>query len=283
MRSMILDGHIHIGPGAPDQAGLKHRLSEAGIGGGILISQRPAADTTSEKRLANLVAWCRDAPDWYPFFWIDPMSETAMDDVAMAVEADVLGFKIICGSFFVREHGVLKVLHRIAEHGKPVLFHSGILWDGYPSSRFNRPVEFEVLLEVPRLRFTLAHMSWPWCDECLAVYGKFLAARERRPELSAEMFIDITPGTPPIYREEALTKLFTIGYDVQHNICFGTDCGTVNYDAAWAQSWLARDRAIFDRLGLPRETVARVLGGNLRRFAGVSNETVVQKLPYPGK
>ena len=74
------------------------------------------------------------------------------------------------------------------------------------------------------LRFALAHVSWPWVDECLAVYGKFLNALTRRRELSVEMFIDTTPGTPRIYRQEVLTKLMTIGYDVEHNILFGTDC-----------------------------------------------------------
>lgn len=28
------------------------------------------------------------------------------------------------------------------------------------------------------------------------------------------MFLDLTPGTPEIYRRDLLTKLFTIGYDV---------------------------------------------------------------------
>lgn len=76
-----------------------------------------------------------------------------------------------------------------------------------PSSQYNRPSEFEPLLEINGLKFSLAHISWPWCDELIAVYGKFLNAYAGNPDHSVEMFIDITPGTPPIYRQEVLTKL----------------------------------------------------------------------------
>ena len=48
-------------------------------------------------------------------------------------------------------------------------------------------------------------------------------------DLSVEMFIDTTLGTPVIYRNEVLTKLLTVGYDVLDNIIFGTNCNTSEY------------------------------------------------------
>ena len=74
------------------------------------------------------------------------------------------------------------------------------MWDGKPSGPYNRPVGFESLLEVQGLRFCMAHVSWPWCDELVAVYGKVLNGYTNRRDLTVEMFVDITPGTPPIYR-----------------------------------------------------------------------------------
>ena len=71
------------------------------------------------------------------------------------------------------------------------------------------------------MRFSLAHISWPWCDELIAAYGKILNASASRADYRGEMFVDITPGTPTIYRREALTKLFTVGYDIQDNVIFG--------------------------------------------------------------
>ena len=58
----------------------------------------------------------------------------------------------------------MKVYNEIAKHEKPVLFHSGILWDGLNSSSTTSP-RFEALLEVNGLKFALAHVSWPWHDE----------------------------------------------------------------------------------------------------------------------
>jgi hypothetical protein len=107
-----------------------------------------------------------------------------------------------------------------------MLFHSGILYDGRDTSRYNRPAEFECLLDVPGLRFAMAHISWPWCDEMIALYGKFQAAHGSRADVP-ELFIDTTPGTPAIYRRDALTKVFTVGFDVKHNVLFGSDSVTV--------------------------------------------------------
>ena len=56
----------------------------------------------------------------------------------------------------------------------------------------------------------MGHCSWPWYDECIAVYGKFLNGVANDQD-APEMFFDLTPGTPRIYREDLLTKLFTVG------------------------------------------------------------------------
>ena len=223
---------------------------------------------TASERLDNLFEWVGSGPLLYPFFWVDPFEDDAAEHVHLAVKRGVRGFKVICDSFYPGDERALKVFKAIAATGRPILFHSGILWDGTTSSAYNRPAAFEALLEVDGLRFALAHASWPWCDELVAVYGKFLNSYSAPRPFSGEMFIDIAPGTPPIYRREVLTKLFTVGYDTSRNVIFGSDGNTADYNTAWVREWLERDNAIYRELGLSEEALSGIHGENLKCFVG---------------
>ena len=286
---MILDGHIHLGDGRRDPAAFMERLEEAGIDGGVVISLPPAAfpsiaaSAPVSQRLDDVLSFTQGNDRLYPLFWIDPVEADALEQVAEAVDRGVIGFKVICHAYAAGDPRAMKVFHAIAEHGKPILFHSGILWDGKPSSAFNRPAQFEPLLEINHLRFSLAHIGWPWHDEMVAVYGKFLNARARRPELASEMFVDLTPGTPPLYREEVLTKLFTVGYDVENNVIFGSDCEAHDYQVGWTRDWIARDNRIYQTLGIGEEITKKVNGENLLRFLGLSKKKVAYKTLMPAR
>ncbi len=283
---MILDGHIHVGKRGDDPAGLVGRLKEAGIEGGVVISLSPTTDDGPDdpgERLDDVLRRTAGHEMLFPFFWIDPLHPGAPDQVAAAVERGVAGFKVIPHNHLPGDDRAMLVYRLIADAGKPLLFHSGILWDGRPSGNFCRPCNFEALLEVDGLRFALAHISWPWVDECIAVYGKFLNAYSSRPDLSVEMFIDLTPGTPPIYRRDALTKLFTVGYDVANNVLFGLDSSTEDYNVAWANEWIERDNAIYAELGLDEAARRKVYADNLLRFVGATTDKIVHKTPRPGE
>ena len=272
---MTLDCHVHILGGPVDRAGFQAQLSAAGVDGALVISIAPrsfgswSGDYTSRERLDNLFEWVGDSPNLLPFYWIDPIEDDALDQVALAVGRGVRGFKCICNRFFPRDERAMTVFRGIADSGKPVLFHSGILFDGTDSSRYSRPVEFEPLIDIPGLKFALAHMSWPWCDELIAVFGKFESARSHRPGGSAEMFIDTTPGTPRIYREDALRKLFTVGYDVRDRVMFGSDQTASRYKPDRVRNLIARDTDILRGLDVGEDVLANVTGGNLRRFLGI--------------
>jgi len=269
---MILDGHVHIARGDVNREILEGRMKTVGIQGGILLSLPPASQYANhiaepfEERLENLFLWVGDNPDLYPFFWIDPLEKDALAQVESACKRGVKGFKIICNHFYPSDPRALEVYQAIALQNRPILFHSGILWDGQPSSNYNRPANFEALIEISGLRFALAHISWPWCDENLAVYGKIQHALANRADISAEMFIDTTPGTPPIYRNEALTKVFTIGYEIEDNVFFGTDCIANDYSSAYASQWMDRDNAIYDQLHIKSELQEKIYWKNLDRF-----------------
>jgi predicted TIM-barrel fold metal-dependent hydrolase len=273
----ILDGHIHLMHDAPRTESFLARMRAAGVSGGALISRPPACfgrakaegDPAPAVRLQQILDWCAPGTNLYPLFWIDPLEPDAPDQVALAVARGVAGFKVICDHFAPGHPAALATFRAIAAAGRPILFHSGILWDGKPSSEYNRPAGFEALLDVPGLRFALAHISWPWCDELIAVYGKILNARRGPAAADVEMFVDITPGTPPIYRQRALSDLFGAGYDVADHMIFGSDCEAPDYNPEWAREWLRRDAGILTGLGLTRDGLGRVQGGNLRRFLGL--------------
>lgn len=285
----MLDGHVHIGYESKNDGSFILQMRLAGMEGGVIMSLSPngfgdrSAFYTHKERLEGLFAMVAGHETLYPFFWINPVAEDASEQVLLAESMGVMGYKVICSSHYPCDDRAMKTYEMIAAAGKPILFHSGILWDGKPSSQFNKPVEFEPLLGIHHLRFCLAHISWPWYDENIAVYGKFLNAYSLHPDLSVEMFVDLTPGTPPVYREEALTRLFMSEYDVENNVIFGTDCNTLHYNHKWTSDWVIRDNAIYDKIGIGEDIRRKIYGDNLRRFIGISKVPVQRRKLIPGE
>jgi predicted TIM-barrel fold metal-dependent hydrolase len=272
---MILDCHVHTDEHPQSPADYLKSLDIAGIDKTILLSFTPASfgrmmingtPPSPQEALKNVMDWAKYSDRIIPFFWIDPIEEEAIDQVDRAVDAGIAGFKVICNRHFPGDERALKVYERIAAAGKPMLFHSGILYSASPSSQYNRPAYFEPLFFIPKLRFAMAHVSWPWHDECLAVYGHWGSCKEKGLT-SAEMFIDTTPGTPKIYREEVLRKIYTIGYDIEDNLIFGTDCCN-DYSANYTQQILAMDKEALDNIGVSAEQREKYYHKNLLRFLG---------------
>ncbi len=272
---MKFDCHIHATYGKLNAADLQSGLGKAGFDGGSVFSQAPKsmagpAGISPQERLRDVLESTRGYDHLYPFLNIDPTAPTAVDEVDEAVRQGIAGFKMTPRDFYPYDGRALPVYHRIAKHGKPLLFHSGISYGSPNSGDFNRPCNFEVLLSVPGLRFALAHVSWPWTDECIAVFGKFNAWRSRGGE-GGEFFIDLTPGTPPVYRRAMLERLLLAGYDVKGNLIWGTDNHADGYRSEYNSDWAARDKGIFQEfLGDEAEEYLEALfDKNYRRFLGV--------------
>ena len=248
------DAHVHVYPGEPNPEDFAAKLAEAGLRGAVIMSENPdpmdgSAPPDPAAAMDRAIEWASASETIYPFYWINPVIDGAIDLVDLAVEKGMFGFKVIPSRFYPGDERAMPVYERIAKVGKPLLFHSGILWDGRPSCKFTRPGNYEDLIDIADLRFCLAHMSWPWCDECIAVYGKFLNALTRATKPRASMHVDVTPGTPKIFRRDALTKLFLSGYDVSGRVQFGSDCRTHSYKVQWTKDWMATDDAIYAELG----------------------------------
>ncbi len=270
---MRYDLHVHHRNADACPSELVDRLGAAGLDGCCVLSQSYVVGFEDDRtahapkdRIKNVMAFTKGRDGLIPFYFIDPTEPDAEKQVDMAIDAGVMGFKTICTHFFPSDERAVPVYHKIAATGKPYLFHSGILYDGSNASgNYNRPCNFEVLLSVPRLRFALAHISWPWTDECIAVYGKFNNYLENfGPGDAPEMFVDTTPGTPARYRRDALAKFLDMGGAADH-ILWGSDCST-DYSTEYAQSIRDRDEGIAQELDLDEDFLDKWYHRNFMRF-----------------
>ncbi len=283
----IFDAHIHttIGTCVPEDC--LARMDRAGVSGGSIFSPFPESPIDSsgvsyEMRINTILEWTRGYEDkLFPVLWIHPFEKDAIDKVKDAVECGVSAFKMICDCYYVYEKKSMDLLKEISKLGKPVFFHSGILWNSYVSSKYNDPIHWEALLNIAGLKFSLAHCAWPWYDVAIALYGKFLNAYATRPDISSEMFFDLTPGTPVSYRRDLLYKLLNSGYDVPHNIMFGTDCTCNTYNAEWAARWIQIDSKHYDEMGVGQKVRDLIFGGNYLRFLAITPKDFTHICPIP--
>ncbi len=277
----IYDMHVHIYSRTkyvdkPDPHATVAAMETAGIYGGCVFSNYPQPShptgTPFETRLEELFQWTQGYEGrLFPILWIHPDEENILEKMEIAVKRGVMGFKIICNNFYVYEEKCMNLLRKSAELNKPVFFHSGILWDNQVGSVYNRPLNWEHLLPIRGLRFSMGHCAWPWTDECLALYGEFKHTPMYKD--GAEMFLDLTPGPPEIYRRDLLTKFYKIGFDVEHNVLFGTDCSADHYNPDYAKKWLTVDGTILDELEIGEEKRKLMYQDNLMRFLGINNNT----------
>ncbi|MBQ7951265.1 MAG: amidohydrolase family protein [Clostridia bacterium] len=280
----IIDMHVHAWGTEPQPDKLIDSMEKAGVWGACVMSSQPMESNAKiglsfEARMEEVFAWQKGYEDRiFPILWIHPKEENLCSKIQAAVQKGICGFKMICKDYYVYSEETMEILRTIADLNVPVFFHSGILWDGTDSSKYNRPVHWEVLSKIPGLRFSLGHCSWPWIDECFAVYGQFLNAQTHGNP--AEMFFDTTPGTPAIYRKDLLSKLFSGGYDTGYNVMFGSDCFAYDYKLQWAAQWLKTDQAMMQELGVSRKIFENYYYHNVMRFLG-KGEAVTHELPVP--
>ena len=256
---MRLDCHIHSKTADCDAdiASIISNMKAGGFDGGIVFSQSPSRglrdDAPSPQERIDAVLKITDRQKYlFPFFFIDPTEPDALEQVSLADSKGIMGFKVICSSHFPCDDRAMPVYKMMSQLNKPLMFHSGILYDGRNASgNYNRPCNFEGLLSVDGLRFSLAHVSWPWTDECIAVYGKFNNYYSRSKHSgengnAGEMFVDLTPGTPKPYRKPMFDRLLFSGYNIKTNLIYGIDNSLNPYGFGYAKETLEYDESIFD-------------------------------------
>jgi hypothetical protein len=270
---MIIDCHVHTG-GYESAREILAAMDAAGLNKVVLISHQPESSNpgwpriSTREALDHTAAVAREAPDrLIPFAWIEPTLPEALTELDRAVnELNYKGVKMIPNHWYPCDEAIYPLYDKVQKLGVPILFHSGILFANGDSSRFCRPAYYEALINFPALRFALAHISWPWVDECLAVYGRF-RSYARHTGAPIQMWIDTCPGTPALWRPEALQK--TLAYCGDEHLLWGSDSDTANL-GRHAPEVLASDRRILrGQLGGNQATEKRWLGENALAFLGL--------------
>lgn len=266
---MVIDAHLHC-TGTETADGVLRSLDEAGIDLGVLLApfldngytmHDAASLRQANAHLARLVHGHADR--LVGFAVLNPSLPGAVDDLQRAVDAGLKGVKMVPSGWYPYDDHVQPLFAKAAELKLPLLFHSGIFIDGR-SGRFCRPTFFEALRDHPGVRVTLAHLSWPWCDEAIAV-GLIDLIHGVPPDKRLFRF-DLSFGPPPAYRLEVIRKaLDVLGADC---LQFGSDCFLPCPGAHIAERkrWLEE---LLDQLEVGTEDRERIWSGTAATWLGL--------------
>jgi predicted TIM-barrel fold metal-dependent hydrolase len=266
---VIIDAHLHC-TGTESAGEVLRSLDDAGTDIGVLLA--PFLDNgytmhdadslrQANAHLARLVHGHADR--LVGFAVLNPSLPGAVQDLERCIEQGLRGVKMVPSGWYPYDDRVQPLFAKAAEHGLPLLFHSGIFIDGR-SGRFCRPTFFEALRDHPGVRVTLAHLSWPWCDEAIAV-GLIDLIHGVPPEKRMFRF-DLSFGPPPAYRLEVLRKaLDVLGPDC---LQYGSDCflPCPGSHIAERRGWL---EDLLSELDVSPEDRERIFSGTAATWLGI--------------
>lgn len=266
--------HVHAEGGAPKPDELICNMEKAGVYGGTVISVRPTESygrckMEYEERIQNVLGWTKGYENrLFPVLWVHPREKDIESKIQDAAQRGISAFKMICDNYYLHEDFSLKAIETVAKTGKPLMFHTGILWIGNAvAGEYNKPIHWENMINVSKVKFSMAHVSWPWYDECIALFGRMKAVERFDPENAPEIYLDLTPGSPKLYREDLLNKLFNI-YNTSDRIMFGADMSADDYDWEYTKDWIDFDNAIYDKLGIGDDIRENIYQNNFLKFIG---------------
>lgn len=200
----------------------------------------------------------------YGMIWAEPRCPEMVDEVERGIQDKGLrGVKLIPDRWFPYDELMFPLYRKMEELGQPIMFHAGIVYGFADSSRYCMPVGYECLVNFPKLRFSLAHIAWPWVDECLATYGSFRSAAGWN-EGRTQMWIDTCRGTPDAWRVEALRK--AVPFVESSRLMFGVD-GSPGNIARKGPEHVAADLAIMrEVIGVSEQQIEEYFWGACSKF-----------------
>ena len=190
----ILDAHTHLSGSDSGETpeGILACMDACGVEKAFVFA--PLVDVHSwqlvDKNLDDIRAhnqYCADVCSNDPdrllgFCVLNPAPALASESVEKAVDLMIeeaqrcyhqlglRGVKLVPTGWYPNDPQVIRLYRELAQLGMYVAFHSGIFLDGREGS-YCRPTFYEGVHQVPELKAQLAHLSWPWVDECIAVLG----------------------------------------------------------------------------------------------------------------
>lgn len=268
----IWDCHCHLkGDETPDQ--VLRAMDQAGVQRINLFSRYPGQMEGPRNYSRKLVRESIDHvaglqaanPDRiFGLIWAEPRCEGMLEELDRGIgEKRLRGVKMIPDHWEPCDPMLFPLYAKMEELDRPIMFHSGILHGFGDSSRFCRPVLYEALINFPKLRFSLAHISWPWIDECIAVFGRFRAKTNWKLD-NCQMWIDTCRGTPDLWRQEALAK--AVPHCTVDRLMFGVDT-TPAVLAEYAPVHIRKDTDILKNImGLSQAQIEMFFWGSCEAF-----------------
>jgi predicted TIM-barrel fold metal-dependent hydrolase len=212
------------------------------------------------RRLGNaeVLAAARDNPDVViPFGSVDPhKGKLAVREIHQLIDEGVRGFKFHPNTqaFWPNDREHYQLYEPIAEAGLICLFHSGTtgIGAGMPGGggvrlKYSNPMCVDdVAADFPALKIILAHPSFPWQDEALAI-------AVHKPNVH----IDLSGWSPKYFPENLIRYTNTL---LRDKMLFGSDYPLITPDR-----WLAD----FEQVPIKDEVRPLVLKENAARLLGL--------------
>jgi len=152
------------------------------------------------------------------------------------------GVKMVPAGWYPNDPEVVRLYRELASLGMYVVFHSGIFLDGREGS-FCRPAYFEGIHQVPELKAQLAHLSWPWVDECIAVLGMETIFGGSDPK-NWQLKADLSFGPPDDWQLEAWQKAVD---SLPHTmLCYASDVFWPCTPDRYREQFLQPQRGLFE-------------------------------------
>jgi predicted TIM-barrel fold metal-dependent hydrolase len=223
-----------------------------------------AETATGHPPISNeeVAASCAEHADvLIPFASVDPWKgRAAVRAARRLVEGHgVRGFKFhpSLQAFHPNDQRFYPLYEAIEELGVPALFHTGQtgIGAGVPGGggirlKYSNPMDVDdVAVDFPDLRIILAHPSFPWQDEALAV-------ATHKPHV----YIDLSGWSPKYFPPQLVRYANSL---LKHKVLFGSDYPVIDPDR-----WLAD----FDRLEIKPEVRPLILKDNAARLLGLTKE-----------
>jgi len=259
---VTVDCHTHLGEADGRIYGPKELLAsmdEAGIEQSVIIAERTSGITT--EYLAGLASG-------EPRFKVladvhfETLDVAEINKLVSLLESRrVVGLKFYTGyeAFFASNEKVFPLYEYCQEHGKPVMFHTGLLERANRGLlKYSHPLTIdEVAHAFPALRIVIAHMGNPWLLDCAAVMAK-------NDHVYADVSAFFDEHKPITAKETEIfvnrlsdVRLFLGSYE---KFLFGTD---------WPLYAQNEYLAAVEALGLTADERDRVLGGNAKSLFGL--------------
>ena len=157
-------------------------------------------------------------------------------------ELGLRGVKMIPTHWYPNDPQIVPLYREIAKLGMYVVFHVGIFMDGQQSS-YCRPTFYEGIRQAPELKVQLAHLGWPWVDECIGVLDMESNIHGSDPT-KWQMRADLSFGPPDDWQ---LTTWQRAIDSLPHSmLCYGSDLFWPCEPEQYLEQYLYPQRGLFE-------------------------------------